>query len=50
MSNVAKVEGLRAPMGQFVNIKRYPPADFRAVSAPNVTDASMPVDGGMVAQ
>lgn len=35
MSNVAKIEGLRAPMGQFINVKRYPPADFRAVSAPN---------------
>jgi hypothetical protein len=35
MSNVPKVEGLHAPTGQFVNIKRYPPADFRAVSAPN---------------
>lgn len=34
-SNVAKVEGLHAPMGQFVNVPRYPPADFRAVSAPN---------------
>ncbi|HME71280.1 MAG TPA: DUF1254 domain-containing protein [Myxococcota bacterium] len=35
MSNVPKVEELKAPMGQFVNIKRYPPADFRGVSAPN---------------
>ncbi|MHC8306388.1 DUF1254 domain-containing protein [Pseudomonas sp. PB3P13] len=35
MSNVAKVEGLQAPMGQFVNVKRYPPAEFRAISAPN---------------
>ena len=35
MSNVGKVEGLRAPMGQFINVKRYPPAEFRAVSAPN---------------
>jgi uncharacterized protein (TIGR03000 family) len=35
MSNVDKVEGLHAPMNQFVNVKRYPPADFRAVSAPN---------------
>lgn len=35
MSNVPKVEGLRAPMGQFVNVKRYPPGDYRGVSAPN---------------
>ncbi|TPG73912.1 DUF1254 domain-containing protein [Pseudomonas arsenicoxydans] len=35
MSNVAKTEGLHAPMGQFLNIKRYPPAEQRAVSAPN---------------
>ena len=35
MSNVDKVEGLRAPPGQFINVKRYPPADFRGVSAPN---------------
>jgi hypothetical protein len=35
MSNVSKVEGLHAPMGQFINVKRYPPADFRGVSAPN---------------
>lgn len=35
MTNVAEVDGLRAPMGQFINIKRYPPADFRGVSAPN---------------
>src|SRR5271170_6776876 len=35
MSNVDKVEGLHAPTGQFINVKRYPPADFRGVSAPN---------------
>jgi hypothetical protein len=35
MSNVDKVEGMHAPTGQFANIKRYPPADFRGVSAPN---------------
>jgi hypothetical protein len=35
MSNVDKVEGLHAPMGQFINIPRYPPADYRGVSAPN---------------
>ena len=31
MSNVFTVEGMHEPMGQFANIKRYPPADFRAV-------------------
>ena len=35
MTNVAKPEGMHAPTGQFSNIKRYPPADFRGVSAPN---------------
>jgi len=35
MSNVDQVDGMHAPMGQFANIKRYPPADFRGVSAPN---------------
>jgi hypothetical protein len=35
MSNVGKVEALRAPTGQFINVKRYPPADYRGVSAPN---------------
>ena len=35
MTNVDKVEALNGPMGQFINIKRYPPADFRGVSAPN---------------
>src|SRR4051812_31220458 len=35
MSNVGKAEGLHAPTGQFINVKRYPPANFRAVSAPN---------------
>jgi hypothetical protein len=35
MSNVDKVEGLHAPAGQFINIPRYPPADYRGVSAPN---------------
>jgi hypothetical protein len=32
MSNPDKTEGMRAPKGQFANIKRYPPADFRGVS------------------
>jgi hypothetical protein len=35
MSNVPKIEGLHAPMGQFLDVKRYPSADFRGVSAPN---------------
>ena len=35
MSNVPQVEGMRAPTGQFVNVKRYPPANYRGVSAPN---------------
>ena len=35
MSNVPKAEGLHAPMGQFANVLRYPPADYRGVSAPN---------------
>jgi hypothetical protein len=35
MSNIPAVEELRAPMNQFANIKRYPPADYRGVSAPN---------------
>ena len=35
MSNVATVEELRAPLNQFINVKRYPPADYRGVSAPN---------------
>jgi hypothetical protein len=35
MTSVDKVEALRAPMNQFANVPRYPPADFRGVSAPN---------------
>ncbi len=35
MSNVDKTEGMHAPTGQFANIKRYPAAGFRGVSAPN---------------
>ena len=35
MSNVPKVEGFTGPMGQFINVPRYPPADYRGVSAPN---------------
>src|SRR5580698_4564888 len=37
MSNVAVIDPVnsRAPMGQFLNIPRYPPANYRGVSAPN---------------
>ena len=34
-SNVPKVDEYRAPMGRFVNFKRYPPADYRGLSAPD---------------
>ncbi|MGB4913440.1 MAG: DUF1254 domain-containing protein [Candidatus Dechloromonas phosphoritropha] len=35
MTNVAEREALKGPMGQIFNIKRYPPGDYRGVSAPN---------------
>lgn len=35
MTNVAKPEGTRAPMGQFVRMRAYPSAEFRDVTAPN---------------
>jgi hypothetical protein len=35
MSNVAAVEELRAPTGTFFNVKGYPPATYRGVSATN---------------
>jgi len=35
MTGTDKVDGLRGPLGQFINVKRYPPADYRGVSAPN---------------
>jgi len=35
MSNIPAVEELRAPLNQFANVRRYPPADYRGVSAPN---------------
>jgi hypothetical protein len=35
MSNVAAPSELSAPLGQFINVRRYPPADYRGVSAPN---------------
>jgi len=34
-NNVPRIEGTRGPVGQFINVKRYPPADYRGVSAPN---------------
>lgn len=36
-TNIAAVDParLRAPLGQFANAKKYPPADYRGVSAPN---------------
>lgn len=35
MSNVDKLSTLTGPINQFVNVPRYPPADYRGVSAPN---------------
>ena len=35
MTNVEKPEGTRAPMGQFVQMREYPTAAFRDVTAPN---------------
>jgi hypothetical protein len=35
MTHTDKVEGLRGPVGQFINVKRYPPGDYRGASAPN---------------
>jgi len=35
MSNVPKLEELKGPSNQFFNVKRYPPADLRGVSAHN---------------
>jgi hypothetical protein len=35
MTNVERPEGLRAPMGQFVNAREYPTAAFKDVTAPN---------------
>ena len=34
-SNVPNVEQLASPMGVFLNMKAYPPASFRGVSATN---------------
>jgi len=35
MSNVAQMGETTGPVNQFINVKRYPPADYRGVSAPN---------------
>jgi hypothetical protein len=35
MTNVEKPEGLAAPMGQFLNLREYPTATFKSVTAPN---------------
>jgi hypothetical protein len=35
MTNVAKPEGTRAPMGQIIKMREYPNASFRDVTAPN---------------
>lgn len=34
-TNVTKPEGTRGPMGQFINVRQYPTAAFRDVTAPN---------------
>jgi hypothetical protein len=35
ITNVAKVEGTRGPMGQIIKLREYPNASFRDVTAPN---------------
>lgn len=35
MTNVAKPDGLKAPMGQFINARKYPTASFKDITAPN---------------
>lgn len=35
MTNVPAPEAMKAPMGQFVNAREYPTAEFRDVTAPN---------------
>jgi hypothetical protein len=35
ITNAEKPEGLRAPMGQFANLREYPTAAFKSVTAPN---------------
>lgn len=34
-TNVTKPDGMKAPMGQFANLRNYPTADFRDVTTPN---------------
>lgn len=35
ITNVAKAEGTRGPMGQIIRLRQYPDASFRDVTAPN---------------
>jgi hypothetical protein len=35
MTNTVKAEGTKAPMGEFVRMRKYPNAQFRDVTAPN---------------
>jgi hypothetical protein len=35
ITNVAKVEGTRGPMGQIIKLRAYPDASFRDITAPN---------------
>lgn len=35
MTNVESIEATRGPMGQFINVREYPNASFRDVTAPN---------------
>jgi hypothetical protein len=35
LTNVAEPEGTKAPMGQLIRVRSYPPAAFRDVTAPN---------------
>ena len=35
LTNTATPEGTKAPMGQFVRMREYPNASFKAVTAPN---------------
>ncbi len=35
LTNTAAPEGTKAPMGQFVRMREYPNASFKAVTAPN---------------
>src|SRR5215831_6364552 len=40
MTNVARPDGTRAPMGQFVRARQYPDASFKDVTAPNTDTLS----------